>query len=218
MMTLMSGKEGPRFPRLNKEEVDFFNSLDFRLKLPETLLKLEREELGRTIGAFYDYGDEEEDEFDPPEKVGYVLPLKKDNTQHLMITGVGDILIMEPTPFKGRGKLSIEEYKKAFSPNEFDYNIGLPELESDIQPASMVIQHLRNVVNVKNINNTPEQLGVFTKSFKKALSTAFELKAEKEYAKNKTVASFITIFEESFKDLSKSEEPPQDVPPNPAGR
>lgn len=141
------------------------------------------------------------------ELVGYVLPLKPDDTQHLMVFANGKMMVIEPAlknvsdDMKG---VRVDGHRKRFSSN------SLP-IEYHVDPLDKIISGfgtLGDGTTVTHSNDNPQSAEQFDGFIDQAITVASARKAEKEQAVRNTTRSFVDKFDAFFKREEPGSKPP----------
>jgi hypothetical protein len=231
----MAGME--RFPGYGKEDTEFLGNVFDKAKLSARIDRLAKGDLGKAMNVAFD---------DDPDgvTVGYVLPLKTDNTKHLALFKDGSIFIIKPEdqfPIydpdeegQGAGEANADAsdnseedeldlasgYRTMFSPSDHPYTFGFSTSEYTMdQAVSLVIGNVRGNSKVILENKTYQSIPKLKEAFGQVMSVAREAKKERETAGRDSVRNLVDMLDEEIGDSDKpfhhpDEDPPFDSPPN----
>lgn len=149
------------------------------------------------------------------ELVGYSLPLKDDDTQHLVVFKDGTMLVTEPSRMDE--KSVVECYKRTKAAN------SLPNIFDSTHTLSYIIDGYKSYsAYLKTVTSNDQGASAeqFDTYFDQALQVATARKAEREQAQRTTMSSFVDKFDAFFKrdndtpsTQSATELPPSSEPP-----
>lgn len=144
------------------------------------------------------------------DKIGYILPVNTENTEHVVLFNTGDVVVIISTPGY------MDNYRTNFSPSEEPLSIFADDGNS--LPAT-VDQFLSYPFFHRIImrNSNPDQQNQVISKFEQALELAKIEKAKRESAKRESLEREGGIFDriDMFLrgDKPKPELPPQSEPP-----
>jgi len=227
----MAGRE--RFPGYGEEDADFLGGVFDKAKLSSKIDKLAKGDLGKALNVAFDN--------DSPEiTIGYVLPLKTDNTKHLALFKDGSIFIIKPknefpiydsndewlqeTDLETSSALEQDaeedeedlasDYHMLFAPSDRPSTFGFSASEFTMdQAVSIVIGNVRVNSKVVCENKTRGSLPKLKEAFGEVMSVAREAKKERETVGRESVSDLVAMLDDEINDSDKPFHHPDEDPP-----
>lgn len=201
---------------------------DRSLEFAETIDRLDQEQLGRALAirdtdpasarvTHQTSGDIELHELPAEERetiIGYALPLKDDDTKHLLSFKDGQMCVTEPYSDENipASERIVSNYKNNFRANAAPLTRSRKEWGSVPGAVNSLRSHGINLqARVTDTNDSPDKVDYFNEVFDAAIDVATRRKTEKDQVRRQTMNNFMTRLDQKL--FPKPDQPP----PSPGG-